>query len=113
MLAHTKEKLATANTTLRDQITELKQINRTILEGINIGGSNLSEKIDGRLWETERNVEQANQKDHEAIAIRDDFIAKKKEFQRKVARLCASEWTSLMKIEEIERRLKLTAQRLQ
>ena len=102
-LLESREKLQKTNRDLKDEIAALKKINNQILADIKNRNQNLSEKIDGRLKEMEKNVEQANQRYDEADAIRKEFHDKKKDYQKQIAQLKASERTLTMKVEELEK----------
>ena len=111
-LTASKEKLQKTNRDLKDEIAALKTINGQIFEDIKNRNANLSDRIDGRLKLMEESVKEANRKYDEAEAIRKEFIGKKKDYQKEIAQLKATERSLLVKIEELEKRNELSKKQM-
>lgn len=107
-LQEEKEEISSLLKQTKQENASLKKLNGQILSDIRARNENLDNRINLEIDEMNNKIKVAEKKYSDAESIRDHFLAKKKDYQRQIAELKASERTLKVKIEELMKTIDLT-----
>ncbi|EAY11378.1 hypothetical protein TVAG_379600 [Trichomonas vaginalis G3] len=106
-LTKEKENITKQLKQVKQENAEIKKLNSQILQDIRARNENLDNRINNEFNDMQNKMEVAEKKYADAKEIRDYFLAKKKDYQKQIAMLKASERTLKVRIEELEKTIAL------